>query len=253
MTIKVIKRQLPAFIEREGALVPEAYLDWRFDDKDSGDYLTIDKAVAFANKQGGVLQSLPEAAAIRVESRGSLEGADDYQITRTVPLVFREDFRPGGDWYLAISDEPCRDANVLLARCGEAASAFRKGVWRLPGGDLVVRAMIDAAERDDRVAKLPEDRLPYSSSVVGGVDSEFARGPVAKAFFKDMAPAYGAHLENKGYHNGRLWLLTDNHLEGVGCDEVAIRPVGLGLVNIVFADFNYVGRSRAVAPKKNSP
>jgi hypothetical protein len=238
--------QLNSWIDAENSKVPSRLHGMRFASSGSPDYLYINDAVQFAAQNGGVLQSLEDAAAIRVDNDGSIADANEYQITRTVPLYFMAD----GAWHVAVGDSPSADENLVLARPAVAQEAFSsRSVWTLPQSDNLVKRMMKLAEKEGRVFALPSERQPYRVAL-----DEFGSDAVAQAFFNDVASAYAAFLKDNNLLKGRFYLLN-NGLSNIGGNEVGVRPVGLG--NYYLYDVNAGdnidndGRSRPVALAKN--
>ena len=237
---------LNSWIDAENSKVPARFHGMRFASHGSSKYLYMDDAVRYATENGGVLQSLAEAAAIRVDNDGSIADANAYQLTRTVPLYFMAD----GKWNVAVSDSASPDENLVLARSADAQKAFDGGrVWTLPQSNDLVKKLLETAEKEGRVFTLPEQRQPYMVTL-----GAFGSDSVAKAFFGDVGPAYVGFLKANNYKKGNFYLL-DNGLQSIGENEVGVRPVGLGNdgsldLYSVGDVIGSVGRSRPVAPAK---
>ena len=218
----------------------------------SNEWLTWPKAVKFAAEQGdgAILQSAREAGAFRIEADGE-HNIDLYQTTRAIALYFKV----GDKFYCAIDDVVDPEQNIVLARAQEGfESHSSEGKYLLPVTDSLVKGSLLRAEKTGRIVRTTESPLELKTKEVDK-KSEFGQNDWNKAILLDVAESYAQMLNKRGYEIGRVWSLTPENLEKIGVDGnfVEVRPVGLGVVIFVNADyrFSYDGRSCGVRRAKN--
>jgi hypothetical protein len=212
----------------------------------SRDYLPFPVAVQYARVRNSVLQSARDAIAFRIAANGA-EGANDYQLTRTAAVYFREH----GQHFVAFDDDPAD--NLLLARSTDGTAAYRVGLpWLARRANDMITRMLDRAQHADRIHPLPrQDETIYSTT---GSTAAYATAPMVRAMIGDLAAPYADFLGNKGHTRGRTWLLTPKDVQRnvVTDDFVEVRRVGVGgeayLMYGLDADgrCNGTGRARGV-------
>ncbi len=244
---------LDATLTDVNSKVPSRFHGMRFASRASCKFWHMDEAVKYAAASGGVLQSVAEAAAIRVDNPiGSpLEVIDvsGDQLTRTFPLYFMAD----GKWQVAVSDSADFADNLVLVRSAEARKEFAHGrMWTLRQSDNLVKKLLKLSEKEGRVFELPVDRQPYAvAHAAMGADS------IAKGFFGDISSAYGNFLAENNHESCNFYFPTIG-LQQISRGMVGVRPVRFGNDNVNASSWIGIGlklgyaRSAAVA-KNFSP
>jgi hypothetical protein len=203
------------------------------------------KAVKFAADRNSVLQSLREAAALRIEANGQ-DDADRYQTTRTGAVYFVKN----GTAYVAFDDAPDPAQNIVIAHVQEGYDANKAGKeFLVPFKDKQLKDLLIRAEQADRIQKLPKSHLELALS-------DYVTNGVVQSLFGDVAEPYAQFLNEKSFKKGYVWLLNPDQVgkETEGKSAI-VRPVGLG--GVVYYDvdgvdadycFNLNGRARGVRP-----
>jgi len=204
------------------------------------------QAVQFAKDRNAVLQSMPEAAAFRIEADKQFD-ADLYQVTRSAALYLIDH----GKAYVGFDHDP--EKSFILTKTQEGYDANKAGKeYVLPKKNKTVK---DALKRV-KLSELPESNLELR------LNGEFAENPVVQGLLGEIAQPYESFLKSKGKNTGYVYLLTPNTiLKETQNEGVLIRPCGLGGVvfNYLVAsnNFNYDSRARGVTVgqknKRKSP
>ena len=218
--------------------------------RSSDGYLVWPKAVVFGGKNNGILQSMREAGAFRIEAERK-DDADLYQATRTGVVYFKA----GDKFYAAIDDTVDPAQNIVVARAKDGYKSYsQNNKFVFPVSNKLVRGVLSRAEKAGRIVEVEtESPLELKTKSVSG-KSEFGQNDWNKAILVDVSEPYAQMLNKRGDNIGRVWSLTQEDLERKGVDgnNVEIRPLGLGGdgygIDYVDADnyFDYDGCARGV-------
>jgi len=193
------------------------------------------QAVQFAQDRNTVLQSMPEAAAFRMEADKQFD-ADKYQVLRTAALYVVKN----GKVMVGFDHDPQK--SFVLTRTQEAYDANKAGKeYVLPKRNKTVK---DALKRVNLV-ELPESNLELK------LNGEFAGNEIVQELLGEIAQPYESFLKTRGKDTGYVMLCSSDHISKEAQNEgVLIRPCGLGsdfYVNDLFAsDFDVAGSARGV-------
>jgi frataxin-like iron-binding protein CyaY len=202
-----------------------------FDDRvftgTSAKYLALPDAVHFANARNTILQSAAEAVAFRIAANGH-DFANDYHITRTAALYFRD----GDRCSIAFDDSDDPEQNILLARSQEGYDAHRKnGKWLVSKSDPCITSALERAARTGRIVAAPQKNLvQLLMRTDWSGTSEYGNSPSIRAMIGDLSEPYARFFTERDYRTGHAWFLTPSNLQqlGVSTDTVEVRCVGVG-------------------------
>ncbi len=140
------------------------------------------EAIKYASKDGGILQSLEEAAAFNLNFPG-IDNGSKSQITRTAAIFYAN----GRSAYVAFTDDRDPKANIVITGAKDGITAEESGLWTLEKRDDRIRHLLELARQNKRVVKLdrPRDEI-YKISEIGLAK----KNPIAKATLCEFADMY---------------------------------------------------------------
>jgi len=219
----------------------------------SEDNLDISDAVKFAEREKSILQSLPEAAAFRIEADGKYD-ANRWQVTRSTPVYFKAD----GKIYVAVDHSPDSKKNIVLARAQEGYNVNKAGrECILDKKDKHIARILKEAEKNGNIAEIVNDELELSTQLKNG-KSEFGQNKTAQMLLGNVSEPYAKWLKKQGYQNGFIYLANVSKLDNLlTANNTVVRSGGLCNDDCVVdanCNFSNYGRARGVRSNaKNSP
>jgi hypothetical protein len=185
---------------------------------DSSGGLSTPKVVAYGARDGGVLESGREHAALYAASIGTSvqEDLQEYHRVRTTAMSMKIN----GTWFTFFDDNPDRKKNLLLVH---------KNICKIPTNDPLVSLVRDRFETGlARRIEAPEtDVVELSTEAVDGV-SAFGSDPVIQGLLVDQAEPYVAASRSSGKRTLRRFASSASELDKrVREDEAIVIPVGL--------------------------
>jgi len=169
------------------------------------------QAIKFAQEQGAVLQSMPEAAAFRMEGKGQ-DYADEYQITRTAAIYMVE----AGKVMVGFDHDPKK--SLVLTTQKEPIQALKSG------GEYVY------LKNDERVNEMM-GRITFStyrSQLELKLNGTFSNDPIVKELLGDVAAAYESYLKGKDFTTAVVYLFKQDEVKkSIRGNNILVRPCAL--------------------------
>jgi len=181
------------------------------------------EAIQFPREYKAHLQTLPEAAAFRLEAKGH-ERSDFHQATRSTALYFMD----GGKAYVGFDHD---QKSIVATRSKNGLQA----------NDLGRELLIPARDLSDIFSRIPVFDLPESNLELS-LKGEFSRHELIQALLEQVAQPYETYLQSEDFDKATLYLLHPEFIrrETKG-DSVLIRPCHLG--GDVFDNFSDINAS----------